>query len=86
MSKKDEIITLQNEIMQNLIRQNMRGVGADLWGRKTEIKQEACAEEQGKVPAPEEARVRCPFYRRRKNGLHSENKQTHGRSWTARPP
>ena len=34
MENKDEIITLQNEIMQGLMNQRMRLIGEDLWGVK----------------------------------------------------
>ena len=34
MDRKDEIIQLQNEIMQGLLKQRMQLVGEDLWGVK----------------------------------------------------
>ena len=34
MERKDEIIRMQNEIMQGLLRQRMQLIGEDLWGIK----------------------------------------------------
>ena len=38
MERKDEIIRMQNEIMQGLIKQRMQLIGEDLWGRPVEEK------------------------------------------------
>ena len=36
MDRKDEIIQMQNEIMQGLLRQRMQLISEDLWGLKPE--------------------------------------------------
>ena len=36
MDRKDEIIQLQNEIMQGLLKQRMQLISEDLWGLKPE--------------------------------------------------
>ena len=62
MERKDEIISLQNGIMQDLLKQNMRLVGADLWGRpqreeekKQDAEKEKMPSEETKEEAPAEA-------------------------------
>ena len=54
MERKDEIISLQNGIMQDLLKQNMRLVGADLWGRPKKEEAKKQDAEAKTAPADEE--------------------------------
>ena len=63
MDRKDEIIRMQNEIMQGLLRQRMQLIGEDLWGMPEEKKQDsprpknpqAGKDESAKKPAAQKA-------------------------------
>ena len=52
MDRKDEIIQLQNEIMQGLLRQRMQLISEDLWGIRPENMQTAAPQKQESGPAP----------------------------------
>ena len=60
MDRKDEIIELQSEIMQELLRQRMSAVGDDLWGQKPAAprpktpEKKAAAPQQAKKPEKQE--------------------------------
>ena len=52
-NRKDEIIRMQNEIMQGLIRQRMKLIGEDLWGMPTDpAEPDAKEKTTEKTPAP----------------------------------
>ncbi len=51
MERKDEIIRMQNEIMQGLLRSRMQSIGSDLWGRPEEKEKAAPAEKTPAVQA-----------------------------------
>lgn len=49
MDRKDEIISLQHEVMQGLLKNNMRSIGLDLWGgekEKTHVPPSSASEKQ----------------------------------------
>lgn len=49
MDRKDEIISLQHEVMQGLLKNNMRSIGLDLWGgekEKTPVPTSSASEKQ----------------------------------------
>ena len=50
MDRKDEIIQMQNEIMQGLLRQRMQLIGEDLWGLKPENMLSPFSEQENKTP------------------------------------
>ena len=60
MDRKEEIIGLQNEIMQGLLRQRMNSIGDDLWGQKPTVpkpktpEKNAAAPQQAKKPEKQE--------------------------------
>ena len=54
MDRKEEIIALQNEIMQGLLRQRMNTIGDDLWGQKPAAP--VAGKQAPKAAAPQEAK------------------------------
>ena len=59
MDRKDEIIQMQNEIMQGLLRQRMQSLGEDLWGIRPTVPQ-APAKSAGKSTPHTAAPVNKP--------------------------
>ncbi len=53
-SRKDEIISLQNTIMNDMLRQNLRSLGSDLWGapKPDKAPEKPAAQEQKAAAAP----------------------------------
>ena len=66
MDRKEEIIELQNEIMQGLLRQRMSSIGGDLWGQKPAApkpktpEKKAAAPRQAKKPEKQEKPEETP--------------------------
>jgi len=54
MDRKDEIINLQQEIMQNLFSNSMRKIGTDFWGQPKKEEQVKKEEKAAAEPAPAE--------------------------------
>ena len=76
MDRKDEIIQMQNEIMQGLLRQRMQLIGEDLWGLKPENMMTEKTEAP-KMPTLEDAgQSASPAANQQKQEKKEEDKKT----------
>ena len=60
MDRKDEIIQLQNEIMQGLLRQRMQSLTEDLWGIKPTSLQKPVTQPEKSPAAPSDGSPASP--------------------------
>ncbi len=57
MSRKDEIIELQNQILTEMTRQNLSLLGSDLWGSPTALPEKAAPAAKGEAKAEEQPKT-----------------------------